>query len=146
MNSGVTTVFFIDRCLGRKQIAEALRNLGITAEVHDDHFPKEALDTEWLPEVGKRGWIVLTKDDMIAKRNLEKLAVVNAKIKMFVLSAKQLSGNEMANVFTKAVLAMQNFAISYPAPFIAKVHRNGDVVEWKNSQDLLVEVSRLLNP
>ena len=58
-------VFFIDRSLGRKIVAQALREISETVEIHDDHFAPDAKDEAWLAEVGKRGWIVLTKDDRI---------------------------------------------------------------------------------
>jgi PIN like domain len=45
--------------------AGALRVAGAQIEVHDDHFPQDAPDELWLPEVGRRGWAVLTKDDRI---------------------------------------------------------------------------------
>ena len=59
------SVFFIDRSLGKKIVAQALRDIGETVEIHDDHFAPDAKDEDWLVEVGKRGWIVLTKDDRI---------------------------------------------------------------------------------
>ncbi|MEZ5614602.1 MAG: hypothetical protein R3E35_05245 [Rhodocyclaceae bacterium] len=58
-------VFFIDRSLGRKQVAEAFREVGGTVEVHDNHFPQTTPDVDWLAEVGRRGWVVLSKDDRI---------------------------------------------------------------------------------
>jgi len=54
--------------LGQKIIAENLRQSGVTVEIHDHHFPQNALDEDWLSEVGERGWIVLTKDDRIRYR------------------------------------------------------------------------------
>lgn len=59
------SVFFIDRSLGKKIVAQALRDIGETVEIHDDHFAPDAKYEDWLVEVGKRGWIVLTKDDRI---------------------------------------------------------------------------------
>jgi predicted nuclease of predicted toxin-antitoxin system len=140
MNKTEEIVFFIDRCLGRKQVPESLRQLGISVECHDSHFPKEAQDTEWMPEVGKRGWIVLTKDARIGKRTLEKIAVTRAGIRMFVLASQNLSGADMAAAFQKAIEAMQSFARENPAPFIAKVYRDGRVEEWKNHLVLQAEV------
>jgi hypothetical protein len=49
--------------LGQKVIAEKLRDAGATVEIHDHHFPQNALDEDWISEVGKQGWVVLTKDD-----------------------------------------------------------------------------------
>ncbi len=66
--------FFVDRCLG-KLIVKTLRDAGISVKAHDDHFPQNALDIDWLPEVGKRGWVIITKDARIGKNQTERLAV-----------------------------------------------------------------------
>ena len=57
--------FFLDRNLGKHIIADILREAGARVAVHDDHFPTDAKDNEWLPAVGKNGWVVLTKDKRI---------------------------------------------------------------------------------
>ena len=62
LGSGREITFFIDRCLGKKYIAQVLIDSGIAVEIHDDHFSQNVEDVDWLPEVGKRGWVVLTKD------------------------------------------------------------------------------------
>src|SRR6266508_235906 len=80
-------VFFIDRALGRKIVAQALRQIGETVEIHDDHFAPDAKDEDWLFEVGKRGWIVLTKDDRIRYRVTERTAIVSARVRAFVLTS-----------------------------------------------------------
>jgi uncharacterized protein with PIN domain len=61
------TVFFVDRCLGGKRLPESLRLLGIRVEIHDDHFAKDALDKDWLPQVASKKWIIFTKDIATAK-------------------------------------------------------------------------------
>jgi hypothetical protein len=33
-------ILFLDRSLGKKTVAEALRGIGAKVEVHDDHFPR----------------------------------------------------------------------------------------------------------
>jgi predicted nuclease of predicted toxin-antitoxin system len=138
------TVFFIDRCLGSVRLATALRESGITVEIHDDHFLQEAQDEDWLPQVGEWGWVVLTKDANIAKRTSERLAVANANIRMFVLVAQNLPGEDMIAVFRKAFPAMREFARSNPSPFIAKVFRDGRVEAWKSHSELLEELADVM--
>jgi hypothetical protein len=53
--------FFIDRCLGSKLMVEALRSSGIAVEIHGDHFADNSEDVDWLPEVGKRGWVIFIR-------------------------------------------------------------------------------------
>ena len=138
--SSQTVTFFIDRCLGKK-LAKVLRAQGLIVEIHDDHFAKDAQDVDWLPGVGQRGWVVLTKDERIAKRSLERIAVASAGIKMFVLVSQNLSGADTATAFTKAITALQQFIRDNPAPFIAKVYRDGSVSNWKDQQALMEELN-----
>ena len=38
-------IFYIDRCLGKK-LADLLRNVGATVEIHDDHFHPKMNDED----------------------------------------------------------------------------------------------------
>lgn len=82
-------IFYIDRCLGRK-LARTLQQQGLTIALHDDHFPQNALDVDWLPIVGQRGWVVLTKDARINCNTIERLTVANYNIQMFALTSQNL--------------------------------------------------------
>ena len=62
--------YFIDRALG-KSVGQSLQLLGVNIEFHHDHFAPDAPDTEWLPIVSQRGWVVLTKDERIGRNILE---------------------------------------------------------------------------
>jgi hypothetical protein len=46
MTQPQSLTFFIDRCLGSKRIVAALRQVGLTVEVHEDHFAPDAPDVE----------------------------------------------------------------------------------------------------
>jgi predicted nuclease of predicted toxin-antitoxin system len=131
MSNGDRIVFFVDRSLGRNYVTNALRDAGEIVEAHDDHFPQAAPDTVWLSDVAQKGWIILTADQRIAHRRLEKLAVEQSQAKVFILVSGNLSGLEMAEVFVKAVASMKKFASSSPAPFLAKVYKDGRVKAWK---------------
>jgi predicted nuclease of predicted toxin-antitoxin system len=144
MSEVLTTTFFIDRCLGNKLIVETLRTAGLKVEIHDDHFSKDALDTDWIPEVAKRKWIILTKDAKISKNQLERLAVASAKVKMFILASQQLSGSQMADIFETAIPSMYELISRNSAPFIAKVYQNGSAKMWRDSEDLLLELEQFL--
>jgi hypothetical protein len=51
-----------------------LRAAGARVEVHIDHFPQDAADADWIPEVGRRGWVLITKDENIRRNPLERAA------------------------------------------------------------------------
>lgn len=64
-------VFFLDRGLGRRLIAEAIRAKGYEALPMTDVFPDGAdqriSDPEWIMRAGREGWIALTKDYAIIR-------------------------------------------------------------------------------
>lgn len=80
-------VFFLDRSLGKIRIATALRQAGAIVHIHDDYFPPNAKDEDWLTQVGLNGWIVLTKDHRIRYRNIERTALMRAGVGAFILTA-----------------------------------------------------------
>lgn len=132
MSSGSTppnppVVFFIDRSLGKKIIAERLREAGITVEIHDDHFPQDALDQEWLAEIGKRGWIVLTKDDRIRYRPAELAAYRIHKARVFIFGSGEMKAQEMAGAVAKAMPKILRLVKRTPPPFFARITRTGIV-------------------
>jgi uncharacterized protein with PIN domain len=71
--------FFLDRALGNKVIANALRVAGADVHVHSDYFAPDARDEEWLARVAQQGWIILTKDTRIRYRTVERHALINSK-------------------------------------------------------------------
>jgi hypothetical protein len=119
--------FFIDRSLGRHSIASVLRKAGAAVEIHDDHFPPDALDSEWLPQVGIRRWAVLTKDKNFQYRSLEIRAIAASNVRVFQLSGGSLRAEQMAEIFERALNKMVRFAMSNPAPFIAKISPSGKI-------------------
>jgi hypothetical protein len=92
-------------------------------EIHDDHFPPDAKDADWLRAVGDRGWIVLTKDDRIRYHKHEHEALITAGVRAFLLTSGNLTGDEMAALFVKFLPKMQRMAVGAPGAFIAKVTR-----------------------
>ena len=48
-------------------LATVLRTLDYDAVHLREHFPEDAKDERWLPEVGRHGWAILTVDLRIAK-------------------------------------------------------------------------------
>lgn len=120
-------VFFIDQALGDKKVPGILSDAGFLVEKLIDHFPKGTLDTVWLTEVGKRGWVVLTKDKKIKTNQLERKALMDAKVAAFILTSGKLRGEEMGEIFIKAHSRMLKFLSDNSRPFIATVTRDGNV-------------------
>lgn len=123
-------VFFLDRSLGRHVVADALTAAGAVVKVHADFFQEDAPDDDWLHWVGERGWLVLTKDKRIRYRKVEFAAVEQARVRLFVLTAGQITASEMGRIFVKALKKMERLATKHDEPFIARVTRAGNVSRY----------------
>lgn len=102
---------------------------------HDDVFPQGTADSIWLVRAGAEGWVVLTKDQMIQKRPNELAAVLNARVRQFVLVDEGLTAVQMAEALIRARKAMERLLRRLEGPFIANVKKNGTISKrvhgWK---------------
>ena len=55
---------------------------------------------------------------------------MEAGVRAFVLVSGNLTGQEMAQIFVKALPRMIKFAVKHSPPLIAKIHRDGSVELW----------------
>jgi len=121
------TVFFIDRSLGIEPIRTELTKAGVVVEIHDDHFARDEEDRVWLRTVGERGWVVFTKDQRLRYRPLEIAALRASKARVFVLTAGNLRGIEIAAAFLTALPRIFKTLHSVPGPFVARVSHSGQI-------------------
>jgi PIN like domain len=120
-------VLFLDECLGSTDVPTALREMGIRVELLHQHFEPDIDDTDWLVEVGKRGWVVLTKDQRIRHRRAEFQALLDAGVAVFVLKSGNLTGKDTANAFVRAYPRMQKVLRDHEPPFVAGLDAAGRV-------------------
>ena len=120
-------VLFLDRCLGRFVVAEALRAAGQQVQLHHDHFDQDAKDPDWLRPVGLKGWVVLTKDRHIRSNQIEIESIIGAKIACFNLASAGMNGSQMAHVLVAALKDIRRMLGRIDRPFIANVTSSGGV-------------------
>jgi hypothetical protein len=119
----------VDECLGRhvpRELAAARYDIRPWYE----HFAGKD-DVEWLPAIGERGWILLTKDKDIRRRPLEIEAILNAGVRAFVLTATELRREEQSEILLKAMPKIQRIC-RRPGPFIYNITRMGYFSEISN--------------
>jgi hypothetical protein len=90
-----------------------------------EHFPS-ALDIDWLPAIGQHGWVLLTKDRGIRRRPLEVEAILNARVRAFVLTATDLTREAQADVFVRAMQKIVRIC-EQRGPFIYNLTRTGQL-------------------
>lgn len=122
-------VFFSDENLGRHVFPGRLREAGVTLEVHNDHFPQGTPDTDWLPEIGRRGWILLTIDARLRYNRLEQRAILKHGVAAFVFTGGATHADK-ATAFLKARRRVERLLSRQAPPFIAKIHNSGRVELW----------------
>ena len=76
--------FYVDECLGRG-IALKLQSDGHDARPFDEFAGRP--DVEFLPVLGERGWVLLTKDKNIRRNRLEIEAILNRALLLFLTAA-----------------------------------------------------------
>jgi hypothetical protein len=125
--------FFIDRSLGRHQVPQALRAIGLIvhtmAEVYGELAGQRLKDEVWLRDVGRRGWIVLMKDDAIRRRPAEREALIASAVRAFCLTNAQLRGAEQAERLVRNHRRILKQA-QRPGPYIYGVHADRIVRLW----------------
>jgi len=97
--------FFVDEndlALG-KALAEEHGNVVYPGHPDLPEVPRGALDDEWLPVIGAKRLIVITRDRKIRYRSAEKLAWIEHQVRGFVLTGKKIQ----TTADSRAVLARQ---------------------------------------
>jgi predicted nuclease of predicted toxin-antitoxin system len=119
--------FFVDRSLVGAFVAGALREAGHAVIAHDDEFEADARDVEWLHAVGKRGWVVLTKDARIRTNAIERGSLLSSKVAAFMLGRGDMKGPQMAATFIAALPRMAKVLRRWDLPLVATITAVGRV-------------------
>jgi hypothetical protein len=120
-------IYLDENHCNNKSILTVLKNAGVRVERHLDHFSRGTIDEEWLPFVGKNGWILLTTDKRIRYRVNEKQAVIRHRIRMFYFSRNDMSGHQMGIALETALPEMRRICAKQEPPFFAAITRLGGV-------------------
>ena len=132
MNEPRELIFFTDRDLDR-QFPALLRAAGVLLERHDDHFGPDTSDEEWIGEIGRRGWIAISRDARIRYSPLALSVLMECGAQLFVVVGK-LTTAEAAEAFLKWREKIAAAVASERGPFIAKIRRDG-VHMWLRRKD-----------
>jgi predicted nuclease of predicted toxin-antitoxin system len=104
-----------------------LHSAAIPFVAHRDVFSHDVPDSQWIAEVGRRGWVIVTRDQEIRRRPNELNAVRDASVHLFALTSGNLSAAQTAVVICRAWPAICRAVASTPPPGVWSVTRAGDV-------------------
>jgi hypothetical protein len=119
-------VIFFDRSIPRG-VAEAVKQVREDACWLEDVFEEGWIkDREWIPEVGAKGWLVISKDKKIRTRPEERRAVKENNVGCFILNYRQpLNRWEILKLVTLTLDEMEEKFANTPRPFMYLIDRNG---------------------
>ena len=86
---------------------------------------------DWLPAIGERRRVLLTKDKNIRKNQLEVDAILNAGVRAFVLTAANLHRDDMARLVCRAMPKIYRIC-HQRGPFIFNITGSGIVSQVSN--------------
>lgn len=78
------TPFSFDNNLS-PHFARMLQALDVDVRALRDEFPQDTDDTVWLPEIGRRGWVLVTYDRGITTRPAEARALKDNSVTALIL-------------------------------------------------------------
>lgn len=136
---GVGPTFFVESGLGAYRVPGALETAGESVERHRDHLPPDAPDADWIRLAAQQNWIALTKDrfHMAKGDRLEREAIHSSGLRVFALRSANLTGDQMAHAFIRALPRIKAMAGSRRGPFVARVHKDGRVKMWREGDELI---------
>ena len=109
-------------------LAEALRPHGYRIELHDAHFPQDTTDTAWIRQVAARGWVVLTCDRQIARKEPERSIFSTAPTQTFILYALTQVPRDQRIAVVLDILPRISRLLAEGTPLgIYRVHTGGKV-------------------
>lgn len=114
--------FFADRNLGTGTFPRILRDAGVTIHLHQDHFRQDAPDVEWMPEVARLGWPILSPDIRISRDRLEVAAIMTSGAAVFCLSGGHCTAEAKAMNVLRCLPQITRVLTTADPPFIAKVY------------------------
>jgi hypothetical protein len=120
--------FLTDRCPCKYEVPDAVRAAlgeGERMERLDDHYAPDAADALWIPEVGAKGWVVLTKDSAMRKNPLEVTAMLSARTAVFIFGNANVK--QIAAAFTTALPRIRTAVRRFNVPLLGRVNVAGQV-------------------
>lgn len=130
-----------------RPILDVLAGSNVTTQQHFSYFPKPGVpDSDWLPFVGKMGWSLITTDESFRFNELERLAIIKYKVKVFAFMDNSIGAEAMAEALRRALPRIMNLSASLNPPYVCSITDNGKVhLRWKPKRSQIRLAARALN-
>jgi hypothetical protein len=119
--------FFLDANVDGDALASALTSLGLDVKRSRSEFAADAPDVEWLPEVGGRGWVLLSSDRRQSRKPEELTALKRARVRAFYFSNATMTSAEQVDAFKKGLRQIVRAVRKQTPPFVKIIRPSGAV-------------------
>ena len=116
--------FIVDENLS-PQLADGLSGFGEDVKHITEVFHAGILDDDWLPEVGRQGLTLVTRDRRIRFKPAELRAYRQNNVGGFVLGGKSLKRCDIIEQIVRNWRRMKKFAAKYDPPFLFRIPPRG---------------------
>jgi len=116
-------IFYVDECLGRG-IALRLQAEGYDTRPFDEFAGRP--DAEFLPLIGERQWILITKDKNVRKNQLEVEAILSSGVRAFVVTATSLNHEQLTQLVLRVAPKLTRIS-RQSGPFVYNITATGIV-------------------
>ena len=112
----------MDRCLGTGAVPRQLEAQGYEVKCHESMFPpKERDDTNWLSLVGENNWRALSADKGIKRKQIERDALIEFRVRYFVFRNNKNNAEHRANLLHRHRRKISKILNTTKAPYIASI-------------------------
>ena len=117
-------VFFLDENLHGNIVPGILERTGIQVEQHKQHFGQGVADEIWIPEIARRGWVIVTCDENTRFTKTQVQAIIRSKASVIhMVNGKNATHPVLATNFVNSVKKIHSFTEEHEAPFIGVLMR-----------------------
>jgi PIN like domain len=120
---------FLDRCLGM-QVVRGLRDAGHDVVGFHEIYPHSkdgTHDDKWIPEVGARGWTILTQDQAIYRTSVEFDALYDTRVKFFMVTQKKLNAHTTLLLLARVWERIETICAEVDGPFVYRIRLDGTI-------------------
>ncbi|MEQ4300768.1 hypothetical protein ABNF97_05125 [Plantactinospora sp. B6F1] len=121
---------FLDRSIGTKKIARALRELGLDVETIQDRYGEAAStvsDEHWIHDASRDQRILVGADQRIRYNRLERRALCLSSARCFTFPRGDLSAVEMIDRLTRHLSEIERIWAEIEGPFVYHLTAGGVV-------------------
>ena len=90
-------------------------------------FARGTLDVDWFPEVGDRGWVLLSSDRRQSRKPDELEALRRSRVRAFYFSNATMTAAEQIRAFTKGLTKVVRAVRKQKPPFVKVIRPSGAV-------------------